>query len=395
MKKKWSLFVIIYFASLIVVFNQYKVPPVMSELMQTFALSATETDWFMSVFALTGILLSLPTAVFLHRIGAKGIGTLGLACTVLGCFIGSMAVSSATLISGRVIESLGLTILAVVAPTVIATSFPPEEMGLPMGIWATWYPVGSALAYNLSQPITAIFGSWQGNWWVGAIAATVAMIMYFLAVGTPRQDEARQTTMAPRHSVRTAPPEAFTELKNIKIWLLGASFLFMMIGSLGYLTWAPTYFVNMFGFAKNTANAYASMGFLWSAPGGIFAGWLLTRTSKQKALLIGCTLSSLAIYSIGFLIPMTILAYYLAALGFVTGFTCALVFAMVPMMMTNRAFTGIGMGIIAFMQNLANFVATPLFGMVTTGGIWSNAVLPSVVILSFSLFCAARLYEIA
>ena len=387
--KRWLITAVVYLASIIVIINQYKVPPLMMNLMGEFDVSAASAGWFMSVFALTGVLLALPAALLLRYFGPKSSGMLGLACIMLGCLVGGAAYSGSMLMAGRVIEGVGLSLISVVAPAVIAMYFDRAEIGLPMGIWATWYPVGSALAYNLSQPVLDFFGSWRGSWWVGGFLALAVSILYLLVVERPQglvrwqgQGDGKKGNMA--HFTGHA-------LHNRDIWLLGAAFLFMMLGSLGFLTWAPTYFADAFGYAPGIANARASMGFLWSAPGGIFAGWLLTRTSRRYSLLVGCAVLSAAIYTVGFLVPEAILMPYLAIVGFVTGFTCALVFAMVPVVMQNRAFTGIGMGVIAFMQSIANLIATPFFGAVTAGGAWTSAVLPSAVILLIGLSFATML----
>ena len=377
--RRWLIVLVVYLASVVVILNQYKVPPLMSGLMAEFGVGAAEAGWFMSVFALMGIVLALPAALLLRRFGPKASGAAGLSCIVLGCLVGGAAESGAMLLAGRVIEGTGLSLISVVAPAVIAMYFAPEEIGLPMGIWATWYPIGSALAYNISQPVTGFFGSWRGSWWVGGFLAIAVLLPYLLLVQRPQG-------LGKKQGRPGSPQGSWTHfaakgLHSRKIWLLGASFFFMMLGSLGFLTWAPTYFAEAFGYSQAAANGAASMGFLWSAPGGIFAGWLLTKTSRRWLLLILCAVLSAVIYTAGFLVPQAVLTPYLIAVGFVTGFTCALVFALVPQIMENRAFTGIGMGIIALMQSAANLAAMPLFGRITAGSAWTAAVLPSALIL--------------
>ena len=344
--------------------------------MQQFQVNETVGGFLMSVFALTGIILALPAAFFLRRFGPRSSGILGISCIFGGCILGAIAPSSFILIIGRIIEGVGLSLISVIAPAVIVMYFKHDKIGLPMGIWATWYPVGSTIAYNISHPITEAFGSWRGSWWFGGMLALIALFIYAVVVKKPSAGGPDSHTDNFAASTRY-----FEGLRTPKIWLLGFSFLFMMIGSLGFLTWAPTYFRETFGFSQMTANYYASLGFLWSAPGGIIAGYLLTKTSKQSSILIACAVLSALAYPFGFLIPQEFIVGYLTLVGFITGFTCALIFAMVPAVIENRALTGLGMGVIAMMQSVANLVATPLFGYITAGGHWSQAVLPSVGIL--------------
>ena len=330
--KRWLIVLVLYIAGVIVVMNQYQVPPLMAELMQTFQVSAAQSGWFMSVFAFTGILLALPSALLLKRFGPKVSGAAGLVCVIIGCAVGWMATTGSLLLLGRTIEGIGLSMIAVIAPAVITMYFSPQEIGLPMGIWATWYAVGSSLAYNISQPATAMFGSWRGNWVVGGILAVVILIIFVLVIDRPKEFalEREQPDVQPKDASLAAG------LKVKNIWLLGASFLFMMMGAIGFLTWAPTYFATAFGLPRATANMYASIGFLWNVPGGLFCGWIMGRTSKKYVLVVLCAVFSL-IYAGGFLISADILIPFLSIAGFVTGFACAIALSMVPFVVINAA----------------------------------------------------------
>ncbi|HWR06673.1 MAG TPA: MFS transporter [Sporomusa sp.] len=379
----------VYLASVIVILNQFKVPPLMGVLMQQFQVNATVGGFLMSVFALTGIIMALPAAVLLSRFGPRSSGIVGLSCIFAGCIVGATTSTLFILMAGRIIEGVGLSLIAVIAPAVIAMYFRHDKLGLPMGVWATWYPVGSTIAYNISHPITEAFGNWRGSWWFGGILALIALVVYAIVVKKPSAGERYG-----RASNFTAATPYLAGLKTPQIWLLGFSFLFMMIGSLGFLTWAPTYFREAFGFSQITANSYASLGFLWSVPGGILAGFLLTKTRKQNSILIACAVLSALTYPIGFLVPQAVLVSYLAVIGFITGFTCALIFAMVPVVMGNRALTGLGMGVMAMMQSVANLVATPLFGYITADGRWSQAFLPTVSILIIGVIFTISLAKV-
>lgn len=391
MQKKWLVVIAVYLASVVVIFNQYKVPPLMGGLMQQFGTDATTGGFLMSVFALTGIVLALPAALLLRYVGPRSAGMMGLGCILLGCLIGGSAAGTTELLGGRIVEGVGLSVIAVVAPAVIAMHFDHDKLGLPMGIWATWYPVGSALAYNLSQPVVEAFGSWRGSWWVGGILALLALLFYAVVVNDLHPD--RQRGRSEEQRGFAAPYFAAAALCRPQIWLLGGAFFFMMLGSLGFLTWAPTYFREAFGYSQAAANYQASLGFSWSAPGGIVAGYLLTKIKLHAPILVVCSLLSTLLYTAGFLVPQEFMGSYLVSVGFVTGFTCALIFAMVPLVMESRAHTGFGMGIISMMQSAANLVATPLFGFITADGHWNAAVLPSAVILLLGIFCSVCLYR--
>ena len=60
----WVILVVVFLASVAAPLNQAKIPPLMPVIMDAFQLSIGQAGWLMSVFALTGLLLSLPAGIF-------------------------------------------------------------------------------------------------------------------------------------------------------------------------------------------------------------------------------------------------------------------------------------------------------------------------------------------
>ncbi|WP_158408591.1 CynX/NimT family MFS transporter [Desulfosporosinus fructosivorans] len=373
MRSRWAIFIVVYLSNVIACLNQFKVPPVMGILMQEFHVNSTTAGWLMSIFALTGIILAFPTAVILRRFGPQKSGMLALGCTILGCVVGAIATNSPFLMTGRVIEGIGLSLLTVIAPVIISMHFKGNEIGLPMGILATWYPVGSAIAYNISNPVTQAFGSWRGNWWVGVVLGLIAFVLFACVVRRPSDGETS-------NGHGGASISYSEELKHPKIWLLGLTFLFVVMGRMGFLTWAPKYFADAFGINPGIANFTASLGFMWGAPGGIIAGIVFKRIKNKNALIVTCAILSAMTYTFGFIVPQGIMFEYLAVTGLIMGFTAATVWAMVPGVMTSPYFIGLGMSVIAIMQGLANFLSPPFLGNFIAGNHWNEAVIPTAVI---------------
>jgi predicted MFS family arabinose efflux permease len=380
--RRWSIVIVVYFCSVVACLNQFKVPPVTGLLIQQFHVDETMVGLMMSIFSLTGIIFAFPAAVLLRRFGPTKGGLTALGCSILGCIVGGMSESSSVLMMGRIIEGIGLSLIGVIAPAIIAMYFKHEEIGLPMGIWATWFPVGSTLGYNLAHPVTEAFGSWRGIWWVGAALAAVAFILYAPIVKRPSNDKVNHD--------HGATSISFSEgLKNSKIWALGFAFFFMMLGSLGFLTWSPHYFTEAFKLNQGVANFYASLGFLWSAPGGIIAGIVLVkRMSKRSTIILICAVLSLLTYPFAFILPQSVMVPFLSIIGFITGFTCATIFAIVPKVMASPSLAGLGIGVIIFMQSWANLLATPSMGYIISGGRYSRAVVPTAIVQILGLLAA-------
>ena len=168
-KKAWLVFVVVYIASVVIPMCQFKVPPVMQLLINDLNINLATAGLLMSIFAIAGIILAVPAAVLLQKLGPKTSGLVALGCAVVGSLIGALAGNATTLLISRIIEGVSMGLIGVVAPAVVCMWFPPEKRGLPMGLWATWVPVGIFLTYNFAGPLSDSFG-WQGLWWfTGAI----------------------------------------------------------------------------------------------------------------------------------------------------------------------------------------------------------------------------------
>jgi predicted MFS family arabinose efflux permease len=61
----------VYVTNVVSPFNQCKIPPLMPVLMQTFQIDLTQAGLFMSIIAIIGLMLALPTGIILQRLGPK------------------------------------------------------------------------------------------------------------------------------------------------------------------------------------------------------------------------------------------------------------------------------------------------------------------------------------
>jgi MFS family permease len=140
--KAWAVTLAVYLAG-IAAANRFKVPLVLEILMADMKVDMSTGGWFMSVFSIAGLALAIPAAVLLTSLGLRSTGLIAVGCTVVGAVIGAMAPGVPGLLVGRVIGGVSVGLLAVVAPAAISLWFEPHVRGMPMGIWATWVPVGT------------------------------------------------------------------------------------------------------------------------------------------------------------------------------------------------------------------------------------------------------------
>jgi MFS family permease len=362
------------------------VPPMMQVLMRDLNMDMTTGGWLMSAFAVAGIVLGIPAAFVLIKLGPKLAGVIALGCTLLGSIIGSMAVGPALLLSGRVIEGIGLGLITVIAPAVISMWFPPEKRGTPMGVWASWVPVGSFLMYNLAGPLLGSFG-WQGIWWFGALVALIALVIYAVVVSAP-------PTVATTQEQSQKPNGSFGKLLfNPTSWILALVFATFNFAFLAYATWAPTYFNEALSVDLVTASFYASLMSLAVIPTTIVAGRILDRFKQRRHLILTTALliSSLFFVASFQLGSASAIVPYMIALGLVGGFIPTATFTLAPETMPDPRFAGLALGIVSVGQNLGMFFGPPIVGAAIAGGNWTAGIMPLVVALVIGMAAAVWL----
>jgi MFS family permease len=153
-------------------------------------------------------------------------------CVIVGCVLGIATDNLAVLFTGRVFEGIGLGLVGVSAPAAISIWFPAARRGGPLGIWATWMPIGMVISFT-ACPAIATALSWQTVWWLNIAIAVVAFILFAFFFKLPEGASEEEVVI-------TAPvKECFATLKNPSIWFLGISFMLFCFYMLGVVN---TYF---------------------------------------------------------------------------------------------------------------------------------------------------------
>jgi predicted MFS family arabinose efflux permease len=361
----WVILAVVYFASVAAPINQFKIPPIMPVLMQTFQIDLIQAGLLMSVIAMIGLLLALPTGIILQRLGPKTTLLIALGLTALGTVIGALANSFVILLGSRVVEAVGIGLMGVTAPATIAMWFPPERQGTPMGIWATWVPIGSVAVYNLAPVLASSLG-WQSVWWIGAAFALVMMIFCGWLVRRPPVQEQTDTQLQ-------RAPDLRVVLSNRNIWLLALSFACMNLTMVSLGTYYPTFLNEVRGYPLSRAafvSSIATLIVLFSAPA---AGWLSDRIRSRRLVF---SLPFLGI-AITFLFPFHVTGWQIIAVavaqGLIIGAIPTATFAAASEIMIKPEWAGLGLAVVLIGQNLGQLLGPILFGQIVEGSSWAMA----------------------
>jgi len=369
-RSPWLILVIVLLSSIAATLNQFKVPPVMPLLMEHFGQSAGQAGLLMSVFAVTGLFLALPSGFILQRLGYRATGLMALVFLAAGTASGALSKGIGSLLLSRFVEGAGLSLMAVTAPDIIALWFAPEKRGRAMGIWSVWVPFGSTAMFILA-PLLAVRWGWRAVWQFGwCYTIVVGLLFYFIVKSRTgvssdqdHSDACRNLTLRSLGLV----------LRNRSLWLISLLFCCFNFTVVAFITWGPTFLHSVRHASLIGASHTMSLTSILNIVAAPLAGWILDKTGSRKVI---CALPLLAM---AFLFPANATAgdhLFVAltiAIGFLGGFVPTGVFSSAVEIVGDERLAGMAMAVIQIGQNSGMLLGPLVFGwLVQTLG-WQAA----------------------
>jgi MFS family permease len=360
----WVILLVVYLATLAAPLNQSKVPPLLPILIDSFHLNLSQAGMLMSVFAISGFILAIPAGITINMLGSKVIGLVALVTLSIGAVLGTESTTILQFLTSRLIEGVGFGLLAVVAPAIIAMWFPRHRRGFPLGIWATWVPVGRLLML-LIAPIIATSLDWQAVWWIGAGYTLFVLALFGLFIRRPPTLADNQGGEKPAPWVKA--------LANREIWLLGLVFCCFSFTLMSLGTFFPTFLSQVRGYSLTQASSIYSLqmvAVLISAP---LAGRISDKIGSRKLVFSVPFL----IIAVMMLLPFKVIGWqlftYMILLGLVIGAIPTATFAAASEVMSDSRLAGLAFGVVILGQNLGVIIGPVLFGNLVENIGWTAA----------------------
>ncbi len=409
---RWVILAIVYLACILASMNLLKVGPVLNMMMEQFEIGSALAGFIISCTSIAGMILVFPAARIVRKFGALPVGLCCIGLFIIGNLIGVLSQNLPVLMIGRVVEGFGMGMTGVTSSTIINGHFMGKDSKIAMAIWSTWFPVGGALATMLSSNISySNFAykhfpqaTWKTMWLFCILLLAIAFVLYACIVREKKSawgNNSGQNSSQGQQKVALYKPGLSTK----KVWFMGFCFMALMMSNVGFLSWSTQFYASQdiptlmatglsYGAAANeayaSAGSIASLGYWFSVVGGIAAAiaanFVAKKNSQQSQdlngpvkyehiALIVCAVLALCIYPFGFIMPVSMRIFYLACIGIINGYACAVIFAVVPRDAKAPHLIGVTFAIIFFSQNVGAFLANPIMGQVIGNDqIWNHAV---------------------
>lgn len=383
----WLMLGAAYLAGVVAAAGQYKLPPLVPLTMSDLGADLTSMSTLMTVFGLAGVAFALPAGWIQIRLGPRRAGMVAMGLIAIGSAIGAVGASYPALVIDQVLEGAGIVLVAVVAPSVIANVFPADEAGVPMGIWATWAPVGGLMMFIVA-PWLAEAGGWQVAWWYTTAAAVLAGIVFGATMRlappdgrvTPRADRRIPTAPDPvRDSVPfgpatdRCPADSRSHIASRSLWLLALSFGCFCLASTALTGFYPTFLVTERGTDLATASAITSLSMLALLVTAPVSGAISDRLGSRRIVYTVPILLTVPLWVIAFMVAGWQVVVLMVLFGALWSASPSAVFAAVPEVVKGPSGVAIGMAALMLGQNLGYALGPLLFAPIAEGAGWTAA----------------------
>ena len=361
-KNPWFRFLILQCCAVTVSVSQLKVSAVMEQVAQGFSISMGAAAGLMSFFTVAGIVLAIPGAALMERMGAKRLLLLLMACLFAGNAVGAVAGAYPMLMAGRLLEGVAYAMIIMVGIDLINTWFPHGGAGTATGIFNTFAAVGNFITLNGALMVVKRWNV-RTLWWICAALAAVDLILVlaFIPAEMPIPDRSRNRENDGNTAASSTGAMVREAFRDKRLMSLGAAQMLMAFILFGFITCYPLLFTGYYHLAPEKANFYSSLNGLFGIPACIVCGILAEKTGNPcRAAMVGAVGTVIAGLTMLILTPGTYVVHVLASAVFPGGLVMTSIFCMVPAIAKRKESVGYYMAVVNLLYYTGVFFATPV-----------------------------------
>lgn len=382
--------IILFLVATSVTMMQYKIPTIMTAIMEQLSIGADLAAWLMSIFTFVGIFFALPVGMLLKRFGPRRIilcaVVLDVAASVVGGFAPNMGEAGVILLLvTRALEGLALMSVIACGPVVIQLCIDPAKTGTASGIWMLGGMLGATIAGVLT-PVLYYNVGFQGLWFAYAALVAIAGFLFAVIVKVPEPP-------AVSSKLGETPAGEGREEGEYRIFLKPNTILFFIpfavfqVLLLAVLSFAPTALQQQ-GMDPAMSGLVSTVPMLLAVISSIAFGAISDKTHRCKPLLLAGVIAMAVCTPIMLTMNGPVMWAALVVMGLVAMGTPTVVIAAYPQVLGDPRRLTVGMGVLMLVQSLGQFLGSLVPSMLLGPAI-SNWVLCGIVLCAAGLAAAA------
>jgi sugar phosphate permease len=397
-KWKWIVYGSLALPYLIVYFHRVALNVVAQDLSGEFKITGAVLGTLAAMYFYVYTLMQIPAGVLADYWGPRRTATTGMLLAGMGAFLFGIAKTDDFLFFGRIIISIGVSVIFISILKVQSEWFQTKEFALLSGLTVF---IGNAGAVLASTPL--VFLVHLFNWrisflLISGVSLLAAFITWQFTKDTPNAlGLSHPDTLLPKQNGRhfenevtslpkEKPQATRTSIReSVKLILLNRwswPLLITFFGVFGsFLTfqgvWGVPYFMHVFGMSEEAAANHLLVASLGHMIGSIAIGFLSDHIGRRKPAYIGFLTALIVSWTLLTVYPFTALpVFWLYPLSFLIGFcaSCLILTWGWAKEVNHPDMAGIAMGTTNMAGFLGAAIMQSLFGFILDKG-WGGTLL--------------------
>ena len=185
--RKWLTLAAVAFGLFMIMLDNTVVNVALPSIQRDLGLGLSELEWIVTGYALTFAALMLTGGKLADLLGRRLIFVVGLAVFTLSSLFCGLADSGDVLIAARIVQGVGAALMNPATLSIISATFPPEQRGMAIGIWAGVSALALALGPLVGGLITEHI-DWSWIFYINVPVGIVAIAASLLLIRESRDE---------------------------------------------------------------------------------------------------------------------------------------------------------------------------------------------------------------
>ena len=357
--RAWFIAIIAIIASILISVNSNKLPATASLVLPALGIDEGDMGFLMSLNGYVGFVLAFVAATIIMKLGTKKSTLLVLMCAAIGACVSAFAGSYEMLVVGRLIEGVGYACIGTVVPVLVSEWFPPNQRGVPMGVFSIWVPLGSMFImgtsgffFDVNEP-----SSYHNVFWFVFAMLAAITIIWIVAAKNP------QVSYLDQPAEGEEKPKVSEGFKSLSCWVSMIAFAAFSLGTACVMNFETLYMVQNMGMDQAQANGTMNIANISVIIGGVVIGFVMNKVTSNSGRLAILAVSAAVLgasFAFAYTVSAEMLTPWLVIFGLSNGVVPAIFFTMVAEIAPRPALASVS----STLMSCGQCVGGILFGVV-------------------------------
>jgi EmrB/QacA subfamily drug resistance transporter len=189
--RKWWTLGAVSFGLFMIMLDNTVVNVALPSIQRELGVTLSQLEWIVTGYALTFAALMLTGGKLADLFGRRLIFVVGIGVFTLSSLMCGFAESGSSLITWRIIQGVGAALMNPATLAIISATFPPQQRGMAIGIWAGVSAMALAIGPLVGGLLTQHVG-WSWIFWVNVPVGVLGVFASFLLIDESRDDSHEQ-----------------------------------------------------------------------------------------------------------------------------------------------------------------------------------------------------------